>query len=89
MYLKKYVKSCFEYIFLMKSRKRTARLSLSIRIKMSKRQASLFEYTFTKKVHSLNTFLMAHPASISINKSEAALKVINVKIEKDVKLTVN
>ena len=56
---------------------------------MSKRQASLFEYTFTKKVHSLNTFLMAHPASISINKSEAALKVINDKIEEGVKLTVN
>ena len=31
----------------------------------------------------------AHPATFSANKSESALKVINAKIEKDVKLTVD
>ena len=83
---------------------------------MSERQASLFKYSFTRKVYHRNTslnvsvgdyvtetgihkccscsksfmskqghsshVLRAHLANISINKSEAVLKVIHAKIEK-------
>ena len=87
--MSKRLASLFKYGFNRKVKHRNALVKVSVADcvhEMGIQTCSLCDKSFTFTQGLSSHVYRAHPATISANKSESALKVINAKIEKDVKI---